>query len=446
MSYIDKGKRKKFSVLYHKIDIAICTILLFIFFFPCAAEESLLPFLYVGVKDLRLIPLEGRGEASSGFENGFDLLIKKKDGMGSVLLTETTRDPSGRADNYAYRAEERNDVNGDEVRMLDGKELHSQYSMWSLVDSTPEYVEGFGECFRIRIPHRLVWGYPWARNGEVEIGQGTFINIRAFEKPYADYSASFRDNPYMFDLGKKKAKKKVAPPPPVLETPPAKEKKEEKPLPPPIDEVHLTDDYSPEAAHKFDEISDFMIYSKGPETIVDDLMASIDRIEPKDNAEIVFAIDTTGSMKDDIQKLRDEWVPRLIEGLKRFNSVKLGLILYRDYGDAGYNYKGLPVKFYNFTSDIKTFERNLNSFKIHGNEGGDVPEAVYEGLYASLSFYKWSGKAYHKVILIGDAEPHPVPRGSKKYTKDLVMCLALEKKAAIDAIIVPDDKTRRGRK
>lgn len=415
--------------------------------FPCAAQESNSPSLYIGTDDLMLIPLDSGKRGS--FEGGFDLLIRKKEGMESVLLTETTKDPSGRADNYAYRATEKNDVNGDEVRVLDGKELHSKYSEWSLIDSTAEMAEGFGECFRIRIPHRLVWGYPWARSGEVEIGRGTFINIRAFEKKYADYSASFRDNPYMFDLGSAPARKKEAPPPPAEAETKAEDKEEVPPPseePPSKEEVYLTDDYSPEAAYKFDEISDFMIYSRGPDTIVDDIMASLERIDPKDKAEVVFAIDTTGSMKDDIQKLRDEWVPRLRAGLKKFNSVKLGLILYRDYGDAGYNYKNLPVKFYNFTSDVRTFEKNLNAFKIHGNEGGDVPEAVYEGLYASLAFYKWSTDAYHKVILIGDAEPHPAPRGTRKYTKDLIMSLALEKKAAIDAIIVPDDKTRRGRK
>jgi hypothetical protein len=270
----------------------------------------------------------------------------------------------------------------------------------------------------------------------VEIGRFTFINIRAFSKKYADYRGKFTDNPFMFDLEKKPVDKKPAA---VKTEPPA-------PAEPEVKEVPvLTDDYNPEASRTFSEISGFMIYSKGPDTIVDDIMTSIDKIDPKTKADIVFAIDTTGSMKDDIAQLRKEWVPRLVEDMKNFGSIRLGLILYRDYGDILYNYHNIPVKFYDFTGDVNVFTRNLNSFKIIGNEGGDIPEAVYEGLYAALAFYTWDPDAVKKVILIGDAEPHPVPRGSKKYTKQLVEQTAAAQNIAIDAIILPDDKSRRGR-
>jgi len=47
-------------------------------------------------------------------EGGYHLYIRKKADIQSVLLTETTRDPSQRSDNYAYRAPAWNAVNGDE--------------------------------------------------------------------------------------------------------------------------------------------------------------------------------------------------------------------------------------------------------------------------------------------------------------------------------------------
>ena len=37
-------------------------------------------------------------------DGGFHLFIRKKPDISSVLLTETTRDPAMRSDNYAYRA------------------------------------------------------------------------------------------------------------------------------------------------------------------------------------------------------------------------------------------------------------------------------------------------------------------------------------------------------
>lgn len=365
--------------------------------------------LVITAADVRL-EQEKPGEFGQG--GGYNLYVRKKKGIESVLLTETTKDPEGKSDNYAYRAASYNAVNGDEIRYLDGKKLESEYAKYSLVDSTAEDDKEFGRCFRIYIPEEMQYGYPWSRNGTVKIDKGTFINIRAFEKKYADYSGAFLDNPFMFDLGKKSEKQVAV----------------------------LTDDYNPIASRKFDEISDFMIYSKGPETIVDDIMDSLKRINPKEKADVVFVIDTTGSMKDDIAKLRKEWVPRLIEGLKDFGSVRLGLLLYRDYGDVLYNYNNIPVKFFDFTNDVSVFTKNLNGFKIYGNEGGDIPEAVYEGLYGGISFYNWDNTAQKKIILIGDAEPHPVPRGTKKYTKELVTDLAAQKGIIIDAIITPDDR------
>ena len=187
-----------------------------------------------------------------------------------------------------------------------------------------------------------------------------------------------------------------------------------------------------------------MVYSKGPDSLPDDIMASIDRNKNKDEADVIFAIDTTGSMKDDVEKLRKVWMPQLIEKVKEFKSLRLGLLLYRDYGDT-YKWMDLPVKKFEFTENVQNFKKNLNGFYIHGTEGGDIPEAVYEALFASMEYYSWRNDAERKIILIGDAEPHPTPRGSGKYSKDLVARLAEQKGVMIDAIIVPDNKSDRGR-
>lgn len=381
--------------------------------------------LLIKPEDIRLVPEESN---SFGDAQGYHLYVRKLPKMESIMLVETTKDPEGKNDSYAYRALEYNNVNGDEIRYLNGKKLESEYSKYSLMDSTPEKDEQFGQAFHIYIPHQMEYGYPWARNGKVTIDRGTFINIRAFSKKYGDYTGDYYDNAYMFDLGPKVVIHREKPQPA-----PAAE-------PVPV----LTDDYNPVASAKFGEISDFLTYSKGPETIVDDIMAALDNINPKRKVDVVFAIDATGSMQDDVDQLRKEWVPRLVAALHDFDEIRLGLLLYRDYPD-NFRYKSLPVRFYDFTSDIKTFERNLNGFTIKGNEGGDIPEAVYEALYGSLEFYSWNPAAQKKIILIGDAEPHPTPRGTKKYTKELVMKLAAEKEIQIDAIITPDEKSKRGR-
>ncbi len=98
---------------------------------------------------------------------GYHLYVRKLDGVNSILLTETTRDPNGKADSYAYRATEYNPINGDEIRYLDGQKLVSEGAKYSLIDSTPEKTDFFDQAFHIFIPPVLQYGYEWSRNGVV---------------------------------------------------------------------------------------------------------------------------------------------------------------------------------------------------------------------------------------------------------------------------------------
>ena len=376
--------------------------------------------MQIKADDVRL--LEERDE--DGNITGYHLYVRKLEGVNSILLTETTRDPNGKADNYAYRATEYNPINGDEIRYLDGQPLVSEGAKYSLIDSTPEKTDFFDQAFHIFIPPVLQYGYEWSRNDIVEVGKGTFINIRSFEKAYADYTGDYMDSPFMFNLETRKRPKKNPPEP--------------EPEAEPEAEVILSADYNPLASQKFSELSDFVVYSKGPETIVADILEVLE--EEGAPLDVVFAIDATGSMKDDIETLKKDLLPALIEHFKDIESVRFGLLFYRDYGDS-FNYKGLPVKVFGFTENLQAFNKNLNSIKIMGKEGGDIPEAVYEAIYSGVEFYNWrSGdKVNRQIILIGDAEPHPKPRGLGKYSKDFVMERAGAKEINVKAILLPSD-------
>lgn len=370
---------------------------------------------------------------------GYHLYVKKLPNVNSILLTETTKDPEGKSDSYAYRAQEYNSINGDEIRYLDGKKLESEGAKYSLVDSTPENTSFFGPAFHIYIPETIVYGYEWSRNGQITIGKGTFINIRSFEKPYADYTGDYMDSPFMFDLKvTKRVVKKPAPKP----APKVQPKPDPEPInePEPVDEPEtvLTDDYNPVASEKFKEFSDDIIYSKGPETIIEDIRGLLADIEDKDNLDLVFAIDATGSMKNDLDKLKTDMYPLLTELFGNTPGARVGLLFYRDYGDT-FKYMDLPVKVFPFTSNFTSFSKNLNSIRIYGKEGGDIPEAVYEAMYASCEFYSWRNTAQKKIILIGDAEPHPTPRGIGRYSKDYVMGIAESRKIKIHSILLPKD-------
>lgn len=375
---------------------------------------------------------------------GFHLYVRKKPRINSILLTETTKDPLGKSDNYAYRAKEYNPVNGDEIRLLDGKILESESAKYSLTDSTVEKTDFFGDAFHVYLPKTIVYGYPWTRNGEVELGIGTFINIRSFEKPYADYSGDYADNPFMFDLKilkkpapAKKPAKIAAPEKKAKEEPKSESAKSEKKSKI-QDKMILTDNYNPVASEKFSEISEKMIYSKDPESLIRDV---VEILEPSKNAEkldLIFVVDATGSMKDVLEKLRKDLIPELKRAFEKNKNVRFAALFYRDYGDT-FNHMNLPVKCFSFTNNFETLKKEFNSIKILGREGGDMPEAVYEAIYAASEFYKWRDDAQKEIVLIGDAEPHPKPRGSGKYSKDFVMAAANAKNIKINAILLPQD-------
>ena len=396
--------------------------------------------LRISANDIKLIEDKENG--------GYHLYVKKNPKVNSILLTETTKDPLGKNDSYAYRAKEYNPINGDEIRYLDGKKLESEGAKYSLLDSTVEKTDFFGDAFHIFIPKTVVYGYEWSRHGEVELGKGTFINIRSFEKPYADYSGDYMDNPFMFDLKvfkktvktvRKEVKKveKKETPQPVLE-PEVLDEPEIFEEPEVQAEIILTDNYNPVASEKFSEISKEMIYSKGPETLIEDIGKILKTFVNAEKLDIVFAIDATGSMKDDIEKLREDLIPEIKRIFSKEKDVRIAVLFYRDYGDT-FRYMDLPVKCFDFTRSLKTFKEQLYSIKILGREGGDIPEAVYEAMFAASEFYKWRGDAQKEIILIGDAEPHPVPRGTGKYSKGYVMALADSKNIKIHSILLPQD-------
>jgi Mg-chelatase subunit ChlD len=352
---------------------------------PLAAQD-----LSINAADLRV---------TQGADGGFHLYIRKKPDINAVLLTESVRDPAMREDSYAYRAPEWNAINGDETRIIDGEIIPNERNIWSLIDSTPERHGEFGEAFHIYIPYIIHYGYPWTRNGEVYVGNGTYFNIRAFARPYGDYTGAFRDNSFLLEVN-------------------------QRPLAGPA-----VGNYMRDTENAFSEIALMergeAVRSTGPADIIATISAILSK-EQGNSMDLVFALDTTASMKDDIAEIRDSLVAALNEALRNFRQLRVGMILYKDYGDS-YVTKTVP-----FTSNLDRFQRSLREINIGG--GRDIPEAVYEALYEAATQFRWQAES-RLVILIGDAPPHPRPRG--KITKDMAANALATRGVKVSAIILP---------
>ena len=117
--------------------------------------------------------------------------------------------------------------------------------------------------------------------------------------------------------------------------------------------------------------------------------------------DLVFMIDATGSMADEIDKLRRtmQSVADQIATLPSRPDLCYGLIAYRDRGDAFY------VRGADLTSDLGAFQGLLTELQAGG--GGDYPEALNEALHTAVHRLSWRGEGTARLLLlVADAPPH----------------------------------------
>lgn len=136
------------------------------------------------------------------------------------------------------------------------------------------------------------------------------------------------------------------------------------------------------------------------ETVNGDTSFIIDAMEYEINKiELLFMIDTTGSMSDEINYIKAE-VKDVIRRVKAANDnveIKVGILLYRDYGDF------YITKSFAFNDDIEEVQRFINNAKAAG--GGDFEEAV-QVAFDEANSIQWSQNATKLLIHIADAPAH----------------------------------------
>jgi Mg-chelatase subunit ChlD len=146
---------------------------------------------------------------------------------------------------------------------------------------------------------------------------------------------------------------------------------------------------------------------------------------PKPVVDVVFVLDSTGSMSGLIEGAKEKiWsIANSVIGQKPAPAVRIGLVSYRDRGDE------YVTRQYDLTDDIDEVFKNLRSFKAGG--GGDTPESVNQALHEAVGKMSWSsGKDATKIVfLVGDCPPHMDYQDDVKYP---VTC----KKAAASNIVI----------
>ncbi|MHC4939446.1 MAG: HEAT repeat domain-containing protein [Planctomycetota bacterium] len=114
--------------------------------------------------------------------------------------------------------------------------------------------------------------------------------------------------------------------------------------------------------------------------------------------DLVLVIDATGSMAPVIQATKRR-LEAVVAGLQRMvPDLRLRVVFYRDRGD----------RFLTLASPLTHELRLLEDFitAVPAGGGGDLAEAVLEGMRQAISKTPWRPKAQRVVILFGDAPPH----------------------------------------
>lgn len=159
------------------------------------------------------------------------------------------------------------------------------------------------------------------------------------------------------------------------------------------------------------EYSEVYSAAQVPETIIEIIQSNAG-----EKADIVFLIDDTGSMSNDISAVRSA-LSEIISTLP--NDAYLGAATYGDNTviTDWYDWSDLSADF----SKAEDFIRNIST-----SSGGDTPESVYDGIYETVDKMSWRNNSKARmVIVIGDAPPHREESLTNHSLQDVIdLCLS----------------------
>lgn len=137
--------------------------------------------------------------------------------------------------------------------------------------------------------------------------------------------------------------------------------------------------------------------------------------------DLVFAIDTTGSMTPYLDGVKSA-ATNLVHQTLASGNARIAVVEYRDYysdcPEDGFASR-VDVPFSTDTNAILSAINNLSTFD---GAGCDIPESVYSGLMTAIKL-PWNKGVTKAIVLMGDAPPHD-PEPTTGYTLSSVVAAA----------------------
>jgi hypothetical protein len=159
-------------------------------------------------------------------------------------------------------------------------------------------------------------------------------------------------------------------------------------------------------------------------SIMDILSSRLD-----DGTDIVFLIDKTGSMDDDLDKVKGS-MNIIMDYLSNFHNVKLAIA---SYGDKNYQYDFWYNRM-DLSSDVNQIRSYMDSYTTIGNP--DVPESVNDAIVKTVREMNWTEGNKRLMLVIGDAPSQQPPLSSYSEQQVIAACDSMKVKFNLYPIIL----------
>ncbi len=133
------------------------------------------------------------------------------------------------------------------------------------------------------------------------------------------------------------------------------------------------------------------------------------------NTDIVFLIDNTGSMYDDIDELKTN-LTRIIGTLKGLKNIHIG---FATYSDSLYDRNWFRMQ--PLSDDLGLISDGINAIKLA--TGGDMPESVNDAVVRTVSEMNWTVGSKRMMLLLGDAPSQIPPMAKYTHMQALKRCI-----------------------
>ena len=130
--------------------------------------------------------------------------------------------------------------------------------------------------------------------------------------------------------------------------------------------------------------------------------------------DVVFLIDSTGSMADEIHRIKAnlESIARQVSNLPANPDLRFGMVSYRDRGDE------YVTRLYPFDGNVRRFSEAIQNLQANG--GDDYPESLNQALHEAVNEMSWRDDAIRLIFLIADAPPHLDYLQDKDYATEMM--------------------------